>query len=85
MKFSLVVKGHPLDAESEFSRFAGEGDRIEFGGYNEDGNTTSATVEVDDDMAIHRWFCEPGVCIQGRGFPNGTLLHFSQVTNGEGA
>lgn len=40
-------------------------------------DVTSWAVPSAHRPAVVSWFCEPAVCADGTGFPDGTLLHHS--------
>ena len=54
-------------------------------GWEPERHTVSARVSEEDsvedvEMQIISWFCkDSGPCELGKGFPNGTLLHYSGI------
>jgi hypothetical protein len=72
----LVVKGRVFEAMTAALANLPEGTLVEdlYG----DGTTTVLEARGDDlHCDVAAWFNESNPCVEGQGYPVGTLLHFS--------
>lgn len=88
--FKLAVKGLYPEASAAFYRRFPLGKILESSADSTARNTTLLTVSIPSgsltpdglpaDTGLARWFCEPGECHEGFGYPPGSLLHYGSVS-----
>ena len=77
---SLIIKGTPHDGEVALkARKIQQGSAF---GVNLFGGDVQCWVYDDALPAVMAWYNEDAECVQGSGFPAGTLLVFSQRKQG---
>lgn len=79
VRVSLLVKGRYGAATEAVRKSLRRASDVRYRGVTRSGDASIVHATVPTIDPVVGWFASPAECIPGRGFPPGTLLHYSTL------